>query len=254
MAQNKMKYSNHIYYLLFFFLLASCKKSNTFPEGSTSLVIVNAIPGSKPLKADFTDGKNPLFIYSRSISYGDVSTNSNFYLGYKGEQHLKLYQYPDTTVKDQPLFDMRFEIPPGSMQTLFLTGTTAAPESVRLNESFPEIPWKDSAMAVRFIHLSPGSEAVTVNLQGSSEKIVSGLAYRQVTDFRKYVVLATTADYVFEIRDALSGNLITSYTFTKTAGNLRYRRNFYTVVFGGLPGESGQLAHRTFRLSHLTGF
>ena len=247
---NKIKYCNPVCFVLLILLLSACKKSNSYPEGSTSLVIVNAVPGSKPLRPDFTGGQNPLFIYSRSMSYADVNKTNNFFLGYKGEQHIKLYQYPDTTVKDQPLFDLRFDIPPGSMQTLFLTGTLAAPETIRRSETFPGIRWEDSAMAVRFIHLSPGSEAVTVNLRGSADKIVNGLAYRQISEFRQYVVEATTEDYVFEIRDAVSGNLITSYTFLKTAGSNRYRRNYYTVAFAGLPGETGPLARRAFLVSH----
>jgi hypothetical protein len=230
-------------------LLAGCKK-NTFTPDTASLLIYNAVPGSAPLLPDFTNGGAQLFKYTKGIVYGTYNNTNNFFSSYTGEQRLRLYPMPDTTSKDQPLFDMSLNLLKGSISTLFLTGTPDAPDTVLIRENLPYLKGEDSAMAFRFIHLSPGSASISVNLQGQAPGELTGsLDYKQVTDFKQYPV-SNKSNYVIEFREAISGNLLLSYKFLGEGVNYRYLNRCFTIVFGGLPGGAGNTAIKAFTLPH----
>lgn len=234
-----MKFNYKLLFAAFMCFFISCKKEKT-PDGAASLTVIHAVVGAKSLRTNFT-GTNPIN-YSRAnrLSYGTYSPLSNRYNTIPGNLSLGLYQEPDTLAKNQPLFLLNMNLPKGSINSLFLTGTLDAPESLLIQDQVPYYPAGDSAMGIRFINLSPGSDPISVNIGGMNPgSTVQSLAYKNTSDFIKFAIYQGQPDIVFEIRDKQTGDLLTQY---KTNGvgsigqsyapNTWLFRNFTIVIIG----------------------
>lgn len=223
-------------------LLMACAKDKVAP-GTASLTIINAVPDSRPLVTNFNGG-NPFDYYLAVQLDYKVPFNPlvNRFRSYSGSQPLWLYQYPDTTDKNTPLFKLTLDLPIGATRTLFLTGTVNTPDTVFTNDVLPYHPLGDSTTGLRFVNLSPGSAPVKVvikNKTGDAE--VSSLPFKGVTGFRNYPVNAALEDYVFEFRDAASNTLITSFTtngihYPLPGGVHQWVFRNWTLALVGLPG------------------
>ena len=245
---------------LFLFLLPagffiSCKKEKDAP-GSAMLTMVNTVVGSRPLAVNFNnDGPVP-YNTGRRLNYKAYGFIDNQFRAYSGSQRLRLYQYPDTTSKDLPLFDLQLDLPVGSINSLFLTGTVDAPDTFFTRDVIPFFPAADNAMAIRFVNLSPGSDPVSINLIGlANGSEVSTIAYKSITGFRNYPVNTSISKYVFEFRNAVSGDLITSYSLSgidlpgDEAPN-RWKYHSFTLALVGEPGGIGMRAQAGFIVDH----
>src|SRR5262249_48007687 len=128
---------------------------------------------------------------------------------YSGTQQLGIYQYPDTTGKSTPLYKLSLNLPVGSIHTLFLTGTLAAPDTMFTTDVIPYHPFSDSSISFRFVNLSAGSSPISVNIKNNAYgSEVSSLSYKGITGFKNYPAPYNVTDYNFEIRDAASGTLL----------------------------------------------
>lgn len=235
-------------------LLTNCKKKDIFPDAPASLHVINAMPGSAQLLPDLTNGGPQLFKYSKGIDYKFYSYSANLLPAYTGKQRLRLYQWPDTTSKDQPLFDLQLDLPSGSITTLFLTGTVAAPDTVFRREQLPVLKVADSAMAIRFMHLSPGSVPISVNRQGQpAGELVSNIAYREDGGFRQYPANGN-GNYMFEFRNANTGDILLTFKFPADALSAKYLNRSFTIAFSGLPDGTGITAIKASVTPHVFFF
>lgn len=239
--------------VLLIFSLASCNK-DVATEGTASLSIINAIPGSNDLLPNFKqDGAIP-YRQAAVLRYKNFFMTDNRMRYYSGHQRLRIFQMPDTTSKDQPLFDLNIDLPVGSIHTLFLTGSPDAPDTLMIrNEQIPFFPQGDSTMAIRFVNLSKGSAPVSVNIRGLADgSEVQNLGYKSITGFVHYPVRLQLQNYVFEFRDAASGTLLASYTtlgLQQTTPNPWIFKSF-TIAFTGIPGTTGATAPDVFLVPH----
>jgi hypothetical protein len=240
-------------FALIVLVIPACSKENT-PEGAASLSIVNAVLGSSMLATNFSSNGPVPYISSKKVYYKNFSQ----FNAYSGTQRVRLYNYPDTLPRDQPVFDVDLRLPDGSIHTLFLSGTRSAPDTLLVDETIPYFPANDSAMAIRFINLSPGAEPISVNIKGQANgSEASALAYKQVTSFETYAANASLTEYVFEFRNAVSGDLLASYTTTgsNATGTSPYNPNkwryrSFTLVLAGKPGGAGSEAQTVFIVNH----
>lgn len=218
--------------------IVSCKKEAPLPV-VTSLTMINAVAGSAPLTTDFSqNGYLPYYYGALQLPYGLYNEASRLPID-KEDQPLRLFQFPDTTSTSKPLFNLRLQLEKGSINTLFLTGTVDHPEHFITTEIPPFHNVADSTFGVRFINLSYQSRPVDIYLiTGTSEKVVTGLAYKSVTDYQGFKAIAASENYTFEFRDQQTQSVLASYVFDevgKASGNLWRFRNF-TLAFIGLPG------------------
>lgn len=224
---------------------AGCEKEVKIP-GTASLTIFNAMIGSDILVTNFnatpalqwynTAGQVGYGIYNPVFDY----LNTSHFNAYAGQQHVAFYAYPDTTVHDNPVIRIGFDLPVGTMNSLFLTGTVSDPDTLFTRDFPPYHQGGDSSMGIRFVNLSPGGLPVSVNLAGNAAgSELPALAYKGISGFRKYPVKSTTEEYVFEVRDAANGNFITSYTmdvsdqFNGSGITNLYRYANFTLAFYG---------------------
>ena len=228
--------------------VTSCKKNNVdLPSGGSSLTIVNALVGSSSLVTNFNYNV-PLKYYrtAQQISYG-----AGFEFGnYSGDISLALSQINDTT---NTVFKNVISLHKNTVNTLFITGTLASPDSFQTTDNPPYHAPTDSTAGIRFVNLSPGSNPISVDIKGNiAGSEVASLAYKNVSAFKNYAATSNIASYVFEFRDVASGTLLASYTLsgvnngdgTNTSTNIVRWKNI-TVALRGIPGAQG-----TFRINN----
>lgn len=234
----------------------SCKKDN-LPVESASLTMVNAVSGSRPLSINFSSEGPVNYKDGKKLNYSEPYRGEVYLMvSYAGPQRLRLFQYPDTTTKDVPLFDLQLNQPIGSIGTLFLTGKVEAPDTLLTRDIIPFFPAADSAMAIRFVNLSPGSDPVSINIKGlANGSEISSIAYKKVTGFKNYPVKSGMEDYVFEFRNTVSGNLLASVTTTNlwvpdVTAPSNWLFHSFTLVLAGEPGGTGNRAQTGFIVGH----
>lgn len=252
--------------ILFSLLLAgavSCSKQSVPPTPS-SLTIINAVVGSAPLVTNFS-GTDPITWYlgADQIAYNTFSTdaygNNNQMASYSGMQRLALYQYPDTLQKSKPLFNLALNLPPGSINSLFLTGTVNAPDTLFVTDQLPFHPVSDSATGIRFVNLSPNSPPVSINILGiNNGSEVAALPYKGITGFKSYPATQAISSYIFEFRDAATGTLLTTYTadgINNTDSDPYFPSKIWrsrntTLALIGLPNGSGDAAQTVLMINN----
>ena len=101
----------------------------------------------------------------------------------------------------------------GALYSLFITGEdTTNPDFLFVQDTVPVI--RDSAVGIRFVNLSTGSNPISVNLEGSTNgSEVSNLPYKSISGFNQYVNISSTVDYLFVVRDAMTGDSLTQFDF-----------------------------------------
>lgn len=217
-------------------LLTACVKTHPAP-GTASLNIINTVDGSTILIPDF-DGNIPLSTFgtANQFSYASFYPYSNQLSGYVGIQHLTIYRIEDTGAHATPLFDLTLTLPVGSIHTLFLTGTVASPDTLFTTDTLPYHADKDSAVGVRFVNLSQGSDPVTVAGIGR-------LAYKDVSGFKSYPAASGSPDPTFTFFDA-TGTPVASYTLTGVSSNDQtntWRNRNVTIALYGRPGAQAAM-------------
>jgi hypothetical protein len=217
-------------------MILSCTKEKTF-SGTASLTLVNAVPNSTPSLVTNFSGTDPITYSSAlKVEYSKSAPN----LSYTGEQRLAIYKYPDTNAHNAPLYDLTLDLQPGTIYSLFLTGTLSSPDTMFTIDTPPYHPFSDSTLGIRFVNLSVGGAPVSVNLVGRANgSEVSGLSYKNITGFAKYSATAAVSKYTFEFRNTATGVLISSIDVADInllLYNKRRYRNF-TLALIGLPGD-----------------
>jgi len=192
-------------------LLFACKKNADLPASAVaSLSFVNATIGSAPLATRFND---QTIIFSslsaaNKINYGA----SNLFSPIAGTNSISFIQATDTT---HSLFAGTLNLQTNGVYSLYLTGTTAQPDTLFFQEQLPVYKVTDSVAGIRFVNLSPGSTPVSVNIKGQTNgSEVSSLSYKGRTAFKAYQADHNIASYIFEFRNASSGALLATYTLS----------------------------------------
>jgi len=246
----RMQYNNPFVISLLFLLtvttmlITSCKKQNITPKATASLTIVNAVVGTYQLMTNFNGG-GPIYYNNGAaqINYGLYYAVTDQFGYYSGEQHLALFNYPDTLSTSKPVVNLTLNLPGGSIKTLFVSGTVANPDTLLVTDKIPFHPIGDSTMSLRFVNLSKGSAPISINISGQPNgSLVASLPYRSITRFLNFPAKSTTDDYRFEFRDAASGTLIAVYNARSVGADgdiyvqnkYLYRSN--TVELFGQPG------------------
>ncbi|SEM62078.1 hypothetical protein SAMN05192574_101207 [Mucilaginibacter gossypiicola] len=213
--------------------MLSCKKNSLPAISSSSLTIVNALSGGYGLIPNF-DSEKTLIYYKNAA----VITNNGFleFSGHLGNIPLSLAPQTDTL---HTLYKNNILMEANSIHTLFVTGTIDNTDSYFTTDKVPAFAAADSLIGVRFVNISMGSKPVSINIKGQSNALVNGLAYKSASDFLPYAAKKTvpaTVSYVFEIRDASTAALITTYTLSSLGTKIS---KSVTIALKGIPGGTG---------------
>lgn len=181
-------------------ILSACEKENLDTTQMGSLNVVNVIAGGATVRM--------------ADSRFDISNNGNTQLSLlAGERNVYIYPVADSL---KPYYNNSVEVNEGDIYTLFLAGTNVQADAILIKENIPFI--KDSLVGVRFINLSPNSTAISINITGNANgSEASSLSYKEKTDFKFYPGTSSVTGYSFQIRDAVTGNLLTTYTLSQSS-------------------------------------
>lgn len=187
--------------------LYGCKQEIISPNSTVaSFNVVDANIGSSSLFVN---------VFNKPVAFSSLNSNnyinygsSNIYSPVAGSDNITVTQTTDTT---KHLFQGNFNLQNRGIYTFFLAGTSAQPDTVLIRENLPKYANTDSVAGIRFINLSPGSGAVSVDIQGKANgSEAQTLAYKKYTSFKTYKADHTVSSYIFEFRDQ-SGNLLSTY-------------------------------------------
>lgn len=243
----EQKISRQILLAVILMLAAACRKTEIRTDGTASLSIINAIPGTSSLVTNFS-GTAPLsnyYLNARQIAYNTFTQDYQF-SSYSGNVRLALFNFPDTLAKSKPVVDLTLNLQIGSIYSLFVTGSIAQPDTLFTTDHPPYYAASDSITGIRFINLSPGSAPVSVNLAGQPDgSEINSLPYKSVTGFMRYPATDNISSYTFEFRDKASGRLLGSYEATGINNNSatpdnpinKWRFRNCTLALLGLPDD-----------------
>jgi hypothetical protein len=189
-------------------------------SGAAAFNVVNAVTNSNPLVTNFTPdvanghSQEALQYYATAnqIPFGSFWESGS----YTGETVISISQTSDTMTT---LWSGTFDLHIGSIHTLFLSGDTAKLDTLFTTDLIPYYPASDSVAGIRFVNLSRGSLAMTVNIAGNSgaQTEFSDLGYKLPSGFKTYNANSSgPGAYNFEIRDQASDSLLTTYSWTYT--------------------------------------
>ncbi|MHA4812593.1 hypothetical protein ACX0G9_31155 [Flavitalea flava] len=229
-------------------LCTGCKKESSTAQLSSSLTLVNIIPGADTLVTNFNGvTKQPTFRYY--LAQQILPNSYQEFSGYLNTVPLAISTNRDTL---HALFNLNLNIAPGSIHTLFFAGTETAPDTLLTTDQVPVIPVNDSSIGIRFANLSFGSNPVniTVNTDAGDSVIASSLPYKGISSFLQLPAsgsMPAGGSYTFSFIDAASSVLLTSYTLGGLSSMYFKSR---TIVLKGLPGGTGANATDVLAVNH----
>jgi hypothetical protein len=196
----------------------------------SAITVVNAVINSNPLIADFSGADSVAAYYytSQQIGYGtswEYSVSSN-------KVPIVVYQISDTNTA---LYKNDLMLQASTSYSLFLSGPdTTHIDTLITQDHAPYHSNSDSTVGIRFVNLAPGNNPISVDVQGNSAgSEASKLPYQSITNFKLYPAPLNITQYIFEIRDDASGDLLTTFTY-----NVVPFQNI-TIVINGINGGLG---------------
>jgi len=224
--------------LLFTFILFafSCKKSNS-SSGIAALSIVHSCVGVPTVVLNLSTDTVPYYLnqailpYAASVEYGVPS----------GVNPIAIFSSADSS---HPLFQGTIDLQPTTVYSLYLVGQYPKIDTLLRVDAIPV--HSDSTSGVRFANLSPDSNPISINLLGEdpSQAIFTNLGYKQISSFKDFSFKNEIRDYIFEIRDMASDNLLATFTWTLSP----FKNN--TIVINGLINGVGDEALGVFSVNN----
>jgi len=198
---------------------AACKKAFIYAPPSGNLLIANMVAGGGTLT--YNGLSTPTISNYASTSFPVLAGQAQVNLANNAVTPAAVYYNQSISAADAGNY------------SLFLAGTPAAIDAVLITESYTNFAKTDSLCGVRFINLAPGSNPISVNVTGqASGSTITSLAYKAYSNFIQFPAKAANTTYAFQVRDATTGNLISSYTL-----NTPFFHNV-TIVLRGVVGGS----------------
>jgi hypothetical protein len=205
--------------LMFCASIYSCKEDEKAIPESGTVNVINVVSDVGAIKGNFS-GIN--IAWSSIIPTGDFGTGKLYYAP-AGNSNMKVVPALDTNVV---LFNAARTIQ-SKVYTLYLTGTKADVDTMFREEiNFPFIatganipPPADSVVNVRFVNLSTSSPALKIKLAIGTANEVNNLSYKSIGTWKGFPNRTDFTEYNFEVRNAATDELLTTYTFYAMATN-----------------------------------
>lgn len=233
---------------------SSCKKIEQEVQKVSSLTLVHAVVNAGILKTNFK-GREPIrYATARGINFGVWNTDFYQYTINTRNKELGLFHMPDTLIDSEPLFLIPLDATKAPIQTIFLTGTLERPVYQLVEEHLPRLSPVDSLVGVRFVHLAPGQQQISV-FERTGNRFQEGLNYLDVTqsDFHMISARKGAGPYVFEFKDTVTGQLLADFNFDPANESLNsaiYRNRCISIVLVGGSYNAVSTPLSTFLVHH----
>ena len=202
------KYTYVITLVLFTVLLACKKESNEKLDPPATVNVINAVVGLGQIKLNIDAGSGFYWSKAPGLDYGGYRPYSSF----TGTKNIKAVTAADT---NKVVFNRTIDL--GTISTLYLAGQAPNVDTIfRAEKNIPFVSFEninpEFACYVRFVNMAPDSPPLSINIQSVNNAEVTGLAYKSISAFKKYPALTTTGNYIFEIRNAATTEVLATYT------------------------------------------
>jgi hypothetical protein len=232
-----MNYSYKGFIVLALSVAISCNKVKPdLTTYSATIHVVNAIAShDAEIKVNLT-GREIIYSESQNVNYGySDGKYSNGALTFglpTGVNHpINITLAKDTT---KSIFNQSITFQKGDLYSLFISGYSDAPTALLIKDILPQ--HADSTTGVRFINLSPNSTVLSVNIAGNIDgNEADDLLFNTSTEFIALPAKKEVDSYLFEIRDANSGDKLTEFYYD----NIARLKNVTLVIRGSVNGDPG---------------
>ncbi|MET1055801.1 MAG: hypothetical protein ABWY16_10880 [Pedobacter sp.] len=216
--------------VILLFLGAACEKDNDEIKATANITVINAAVGTGAVRVN--PGAGSGFAYSKASDLGYGS--SSVYGAFRGQNTVTVVSATDTT---KTLFIRSVELQ--SINSLYIAGQSPTIDTIfRAEKNLPYIQSSvlspDSSVYIRFVNLSPNSTPLNITIRAAASNEVSALAYKGISEFKKYASKTASTSYIFEVRDAATNTLRSTLTFNATTN--RYKT--LSLVIRGLMGTT----------------
>lgn len=229
-AKNMKKTLQFILSVMMLFMVTSCEKNDYDFKQTASIIVINTAVGNGSIRVNAGAGSSFAYSKATDIAY----SASALYGAYTGTNTINVVSSTDST---KSFFNRTVDLQ--TVSTLYITGQSPTIDTLfRTERNLPYLSGSvtnpDNSLYLRFVNLSPNSPALNINIKTAITNEVTGLAYKGISSFKKYEALTTTANYVYEVRDATTNAILT--TFTLTTSSNRYKT--ISLIIKGLVGTT----------------
>lgn len=199
--------------------LLACKKTDSPYASSGAINVTNAVIGGATLTFNST---------TQTVS----NNNYSWFPVASGNSVVNLNIAATATSPSIAYYNQNLTVSDADNYSLFLSGSSpSSVDATLIKETYSN--YSDSLCGVRIINLAPNSNPINVNIKGNAPgSEVNNLAYKAYSNFTQHPAKKLNPSYIFEFRDAGTGNLITSYTLTTP-----YFHNVTLVLRGKVGGS-----------------
>lgn len=226
----------------------ACKKNENHFTPVASINAINAVIDLASIKINTIGKKSNYAMITDQIAFG----TNRIYYGETGTATLTAVASSDTT---KLLFNKSVELTP-DIYTMYIMGQMPNIDTLfRKEVNFPFIKTDvskpsatDSVVNIRFVNLSPNSPSLVINIRNNTVNEFNNLPYKTISSWKPYPAKLITTNYIFEIRNAATNTILTSYTLIATTSN-RFKN--VSLIIKGLAGTtSGTNAFSVFPVNY----
>lgn len=221
--------------------LSSCEKEKTYAPPAV-VQVFNGLEDGTALFVNLSEGRPAQYSSALRVENKTYQLRNNLIYINAFPQMLQLYSSIDTLPKDAPVISTTLQLNSGGIYSMFMYGTKQAAQYFVVEDAIPPINRIDSTTHIRFVNLSE-NHVVAINLKGEpAGSFINKLDFKQIAAFHSLVVNKENLIYEFECRDAVSNEILATYTINNTFntldGNQWYAKS-NSLVFIGKQHEVG---------------
>ncbi len=154
------------------------------------------------------------------INYAEVLPYSAFYPGSRG---FRFSAYNSAT----SLLEKNFTLKADSVYSVFLADKQSGIDAIFVKDVWNE-PTAEKAQ-LRFVHLSPDSDAVYLEISGSTTPLIPAAAFKQVTNFKEI----PKGNFTIRVKSSQTNEVLIQTGTLELKGN-----RVYTLILRGLRSET----------------
>ena len=237
-----MTIKNTLILLIISFCFAGCEEDAAAPRMISSLKVVHALTDAPPLHINYF-GEEISFADNPALAFGETGR----YTIPANVDRMIAFTSAEDTLSNIYQQSVNFEA--GDIHSLFLTGQMENIQGLLLKDKL--LTFTDSAVGVRFVNLSPDVGVISVGTGDESGDVISGLDFRNASDFMALPVTQEIGAYQFQFKDDGDHGLVSvEFNPLPTFGRKPIFKNVTFVLIGLSDDGSGSGSLSVMQIDH----
>jgi len=228
----------------------ACKKNKLYDVTPAVIQPINLLDDGVALRVNLS-GQHPARFSTLLTLANKSSLKRNIFVT-SFPQRIDLYSQPDTMPHDRPVISTDLQLETGKSYSMFIYGEKTTASYSLQEDQFPVIRWNDTLTYIRFANFSE-NQAISVNLKGQAPgSYIQALPFKSITSFSAMRITLPLVNLEFEVRDQVSGNLLSTYSVPKISTDLLHMwvNKPSTFVFTGHASGTGTNQQKLVLMMH----